>query len=244
MPYFEQKNPTLAKISGRLGFAGTHTLAPILNGLHCQIDIPLRTSERFRALTVFNNDGFSKTISTTTANSTATVNDFVFGTDTDTNNDGAFNYIQWVTNLGTVTRSFYVKNLPVRKCLYINNQEAQGDEATIYVDAGSTDEYCQNCSLAFNILPYFSDEFFKQQFYTPNSYANTLRHWGGAETGEILIDGATKVAEDYLKNINSYYWEQPSYGTHPVVVRLRAALGSSNYVDINGTIRIRQIPCS
>lgn len=235
---FAQKNVTLDKVTTRLDLAGISTLAPILSGLHASVTLTLHSGETLKQLKIYN-DSFENVLSPTVSGTTATVSNIVFGTDTDTGR----NYIQWRTSNGTAEQQFYVAAAPTSQGIYINNQEAQSGTAYVYREVDSTNERNKDVSLAFNILPYWADEFFKQQWYTSNAYANTLRHWGGAKTAQVLIDGSTVISESNINTVHSYYWNEPSFGYHSVEVRLRALSGSSYYVSLNGNIRVRQIAC-
>jgi len=237
-----QRNPTLDKIATRLMLAGSESRAPILAGFHAQVDIELRENEVFKSVRIYN-DTFNNSLTATTTGRTVTVADIEFGVDTDTGASATLNYIEWITSYGTTRRQFYVKNLPSSQSLYVNNQESQSNAATIYIDLETAGPYASMATFSINILPYFNDEFFVQHYYTPNSWCNTLRPWGGATTAEVFIDSVQKISETDLQNIHGYFWTNPTYGYYNIRIRLRAITGSSNYIDIEGNLLLRQIPC-
>ena len=236
---FEQRNATLDKVTTRLDLAGISTLAPILSGLRADVTLLLHSGESLKQIKVTDDDSYENILSATVSGNTATVSNFVFGVHSTTGK----NYIEWRTSKGTARQQFYVAAAPTTNGIFVNNQNAQGATAYVYRDNATVDRN-KDVSLAINILPYWSDEFFKQQWYTSNAYANTLRNFGGAKTAEILIDDTTVVSETIIGRVYGYYWEEPAYGYHSIKVRLRAATGSSYYVTLSGNIRVRQMPCS
>jgi hypothetical protein len=236
--YFPQANPVLQKIAAKLNLSGSGPENPILSGLAATMTINLSDGETLDTLRIYSGDPDSPTFEQVFEVSTdgePTTNNVVFGTDTDTGASAVRNYIEWVTDRGKTTRQFYVQNLPSQGCLYINNQEAQGGDAVFQIESGDP------VSFGINILPNLADEFFKLGEYSSNRYANTLRSWGGAFTGQVSLDGTNIISERYLGDIHGYYWPAPSSGNHPIAVRVRAATASAYYVDITGNIRIEYL---
>lgn len=171
----------------------------------------------------------------------------------------------------TWRRQFFVKDKPASRGLYINSQEAQQGEAWVFCHPDDSNPYAGDATISINILPEFSDEFFRvgewrgnlgeqvglryfvaQELVTlygrkrPNRFAQTLRNAGGAKTVEVFRDaGKTPViSERLIEDLAGYYWPSPSLGRHTIRVRLRSEWGSSNYVDIVGYVRFRQFKCS
>ncbi len=166
-------------------------------------------------------------------------------------------------------RQFYVKELPTKNGMFVNNQEAQLGEAFVFVNSVDVNQFAKDASLGINILPRFSDEFFLQHEYEGdfekiletrflsgvlvndlgkrqgNQWANTLRNFGGAKTIELFLDNnpTAAVAEMAIEDFHGYYWASPAVGSHTIVARLRAKLASSDFVDITGHVRMRQISC-
>lgn len=241
---FPDANATLDKPAVRLFLAGTETRNPILAGLAAQASIPLRSGERVHSVTITATE-FSKSLSYTTTSDEATTQTIVFGTDTDSGSIAVRHTIVWVTSLGTRKRQFWVKDLPSTGALYVKNTVADGvavgDEPMVYVNLGAG-MWEDKAHFGINILPNFNDECFILGELSTNRYANTLRSWGGAATAQVFLGGAEIISERDVADVHGYFWTVPSYGVHAIVVRLRAATGSANYVDITGSIRVRQIP--
>jgi hypothetical protein len=236
--YFPQANPVLQKLAAKLNLSGAGGESPILAGLAATMTINLSDGETLDSLRIYSGDPDSPTFEKTFSVSTdgePTTNNIVFGTDTDTGTTAVRNYIEWVTDRGKTTRQFYVQNLPSQGCLYIQNQEAQGGDAVFQIESGDP------VSFGINILPNLTDEFFKIGEYSANRYANTLRSWGGAFTGEVFLGGINIISERYLGDIHGYYWDSPGSGTHPISVNLRASLNSVYIVTITGSIRIEYL---
>ena len=239
---FEQKNATLDKVSTRLTIAGISSYAPILSGLHASITLQLHTGETLKKIRIYAT-GFEKVFAVTTdytiTAQVVTVANVVFGTDTTVGR----NYIEWTTSNGVASQQFFVKAPPTTKGIYVRNQDAQTSAAVTYKDAYSGIAMHDNVTFSINIMPYWTDEFFYQQWYVSNAWANTVRHYGGAKTAEVLLDGVQAVAEQNIEDVYGHYWTSPAYGDHTIVIRLRGSTGSSYYVDLSGTIQVRQLPC-
>jgi len=239
----EQANITLGKPSARLQLAGAGIIGPILSGLKGRFTVFFNDGETFTSGRVFTSTGFNNVLSWEVAANGATA-DVVFGVDTATSAAGVRNFIEWVTNRGTSLRQFFVKNLPAANSVYIDNQEAQGGEAVVFINNGDPDVWARRASFAINIMPAFNDEFFTQQEFVGNRFANTLRNWGGAATAQVFLDGVEIISERAIEDVHGYFWLDPiAYGIHAIKVRLRSVLGSSVFVDVHGSIRARQIPC-
>lgn len=237
-----QQNPTLDKIALRLNLAGASSDAPILSGLGARLTLTLHSGERLRRVRVWNDDGFSQLL-TMTGSGTQRTTDVVFGTHTDSGVTATKNYLDVVTNRGTSRRQFWVKDLPSEGAVYINNQEAQRQIPVVWVALSST-EYLDRCATtSFNILPHFNDEFFNQQWYSANAWANTLRTWGGAATCEVFTNDGLIISERDVADIHGYFWIEPAYRIYTVRFRLRASEASETYVDIDGRIQVKMIPC-
>lgn len=227
---FPNANPILQKPSLRLSLGGVSGKSPLLSGLAGTISLDLAEDERLISWRIFS-DSFENQLDIDDQFSPSI--DIVFGTDTDTSDDGVRNVIEWITDRGTTKRQLWVKNPPQTGGIYIGNQEAQSAGATFSIAAG------EPLTFGINILPDFADEFFAGHHYIGNRYANTVRSWGGALTAEVWLDGSVILEERYIGDIHGYYWESPSSGVHPVAVRLRAAQGSSYYIELTGSITIQ-----
>ena len=139
-----------------------------------------------------------------------------------------------------------MKDIPLKWGLCLAGQEAQLGEAICFVNVGDVNPMARDSTFGINILPIFTDEFFRQHEYSGNRYAQTIRNWGGAATVEFWTDedlGTPSIAEMDIADLEGYLWEGPSWGLHEVYVRLRASTGSANYVDIPGYIRFKQFEC-
>ncbi len=252
-------NPVLHKSSMELQFAGTGLQNPILSGFAARLTLSFAVDETLISWRVFTDTGFEKNLPVIQDTEGATVTaDILHGTDSLSSVEGQRNFIEWVTNRGTTRRQFFVKDLPSTGSLYIENQECQESEAIIFASIDGdgpvteNNENAANVSLSINILPNFADEFFTLHNFSGNRFANTRRAWGGAATASFFIDGVTAIAEKPIEDLTGFFWEtrplEPpanlpvSYGQHTVTVRLRAKSGSANAIDIEGVIRIRQIP--
>lgn len=240
--WFPQQNPTLDKVGLRLNLAGSAPWAPILSGLAATLTIEVGVGENFRSATIRSDDGFSKILSVSGSGRTRTAS-VVFGVDTDSGASAVRNVISVRTNRGTVEQQFWVRDLPSTRSLYVNNVDAQGQLPVLYADDSATEEFNRAATFSLNVLPNLVDEFFDQQHYQPNRWAQTLRHWGGAATAEVFLDGEVIVPEGDVADVHGYFWPEPSYATHQIRVRLRAASGSAHYVDVDGRIRVMRIPC-
>lgn len=141
-------------------------------------------------------------------------------------------------------RQFWVKDLPSSGSIYIAGQEAQNGTAVVYLNEADINPYARDASTGIAILPNFSDEFFAQQEYVGNRYANTLRNIGGISTVELFIDGAKVLDERSIWDLAGYYWDNPGEGTHTVVARVRSAEGSGLYRDITGTVEFQKFAAS
>lgn len=234
---FVQRNVTLDKTTTRLNLAGVSTLAPILSGFHASASLQLYPNENLKQIKVYNNSGFENILSYTISGNVVTVPDITFGTDTAIGR----NYIEWTTSNGVASQQFYVAELPYKQCLYINNQEAQYATAYLYKEDNPTYVRNNDISFSINILPHLSDEFFLQQWYDSNAWANTLRHYGGAQTAEVFLDGTQIIPETPIAKVYGYYWIDPTYGYHTIEVKLRAITDSSYSISIHGNIRVRQL---
>jgi len=143
-------------------------------------------------------------------------------------------------------KQIWVKDIPLKWGLCLAGQEAQLGEAICFVNVGDVNPMARDSTFGINILPIFTDEFFRQHEYSGNRYAQTIRNWGGAATVEFWTDedlGTPSIAEMDIADLEGYLWEGPSWGLHEVYVRLRASTGSANYVDIPGYIRFKQFEC-
>lgn len=169
-------------------------------------------------------------------------------------------------------RQFFVKDKPAKGGLYLNGQEAQLGEAWVFINSTDLNRFAKDAAIGINILPVFSDELFlggewegnlgepvelhrfispgvlfaEEGRKRPNRYATTVRNHGGAKTVEVFTDSIFSgpvIPETAIEDLGGYYWPTPSFGLHTVTVRLRAALGSPNYVDIVGYVRFRQFEC-
>ena len=255
----ESANPILHKSSMELQFAGTGLQNPIMNGFAARLTLSFAVDETLISWRIFTDTGFEKILPVSQDTEGASVvADILHGADSLSSVTGQRNFIEWVTNRGTTKRQFFVKDLPTSGSLYIENQECQASEAIIFAsidgDGPVTEENgnAAKISLSINILPNFADEFFTLHNFSGNRFANTIRAWGGAATASLFIDGITAIAEKPIEDFDGFFWETRllappadlpvSYGQHTVTVRLRAKLGSVNAVDIDGVIRIRQIP--
>jgi len=231
---FPQKNPTIDKVTARLDIAGISTDAPVLAGISADMTLQMETGEKFVSMQIGNS-----LLMPTIAGNVATFTNIIFGTNTSIGKNTIF----WRTSLGTASQTIYVAEPPTANGIYVNGQNAQGDIA--YVSRASTyhakNVINKNVSLAINIMPYWTDEFFTQQWYVPNAYANTLRHWGGASTARVLLDDVEIIAETKIKWVHSCYLTAPAFGTRIIKVELRAAEGSSNVVTLTGTMVIRRL---
>lgn len=234
----------------RLLLAGAGLQGAVLAGLAARLTISFEDDETLSELKIEGETGFLKglTFDQDTEGETATV-DIVFGTDTDTGDPARRNFIVYETERGIQRRQFWVKNVPTIGGVYIDNQEAQSSEAVVFVNLADLNPWARTASVSFNILPLFNDEFFTQQEYSGNRYANTRRNWGGAETCQVFLSespsstGPEIIAESKIEDVMGYFWEPENYGLYYVTFRLRALKGSSTYVDIVGKMRARQIPC-
>ncbi len=246
-----QANPVLDKMGRRLLLAGAGIQGPILAGLAGRLTVTFEDEETLEELRIEGETGFlhGLTVNQDTEGKSATA-DLIFGTDTDTSVAGRRNFVVFTTERGTQRRQFWVKNKPTSGGVYIDNQEAQQMEAIVYVNIGDLNPWARSASVAFNLLPTFNDEFFNQQEYSGNRYANTRRNWGGVETCQTCLSddpaaiGDEIIAESKVEDVMGYFWEPENYGLYYVTFRLRARKGSSTYVDIVGKMRARQIPCS
>lgn len=240
----EQANPTLDKFAQRLVLAGAGSQGPILSGLAGRFTLSFLEDETLQGWRVYTPSGFNRSLpnnQSTDGGSVSTT--LVFGTDTASTPGGIRNFLEWTTDRGVQTRQFWVKNAPTEGGLYVNNQECQKGEAIVFVNIGDVNKWAERVSLAINILPTFNDEFFTQQEYSGNRYANTRRNVGGVETAQVFINNEEVVSERPVENVMGYFWEPPLYGLYTIRVRLRAKKLSTTYVDLFGTIRVRQIPC-
>lgn len=169
-------------------------------------------------------------------------------------------------------RQFFVKDLPSKGSIYLNNQEAQLGEAIVFVNPLDGNRFSASATIGINILPVFSDEFFLQHEYSgtvgevigraptdtpgefrqvvgkrrPNRWGQTLRSVGGAKTVEVFLNSTNNIPvieERDIHDLKGLYWASPPMGTQRIIARLRADWGSSNYVDITGYLRFRQYQC-
>lgn len=240
-----QANPTLDKFGTALGFAGDGVQGAILSGLGSRITVQTGKSEILLGVRIYTLDGFENdlTLLGPLVPGFPLTTDIVHGVDTQSSPEGTRNFIKMVTNKGTITRQFWVKDLPSTGNLYIDNQDAAG-EAITFVNVGDSQELARVITFSINILPNFEDEFFTQQEYVLNRYAQTRRAWGGAATAEVFLNSRLIIPEQEIEDIHGYFWDDPAFGAVPITVRLRAKLGSAHYVDLTGKVRARQIPCS
>lgn len=237
----QQRNPTVGKASLQLGQAGASPGGPILAGLRGRLRITLGPGETLLNQWVANDDGDFLNLNVEEDPATGDVlADVVFGQDTFYGR----NVLEWLTNRGLSNRQFYVAALPSSGALYLDGQEAQSatSRAVVYVDASTTNPMARCASIAVNVLPTLTDEFFAQHQYPANRYANTRREWGGAATAEVFVDGTVEVAEQDVADLCNLWMAGLTSGRHEVVVRLRAEEGSAWYVDVIGFFFARQIP--
>ena len=227
---FISANPILQKQASPLYLGGTSDFAPVMSGLAARMTLNLNPGERLLSWRIYTEDGFEYQVPY--ADDTEPTADIVFGTNTDTSTAGKRNYIEWITTEGVTTRQVWVKNPPTSGGFYIQNQESQAAAAIFTVGAG------EPLSLGINILPNFSDEFFRIGEASENRWTNTLRNWGGALTAEVFLDEVNIIPEQYIGDVDGYYWASPNIGTSPVKIRLRASPGSSFFVDLDGNIQV------
>jgi len=242
----DQGNPTLDKFGLPLGFAGDGVQGAILEGFGSRLTLTTKKNEILLVYRIFTDDGFSVDIPALgpLIPGGPVFADIIHGIHSKASAEGTRNFIEWITNRGRQVRQFWVKSLPASGNLYIDNQDASV-EAITFVNIGDSQAQANVITFSINILPNFEDEFFTQQESVLNRYAQTRRAWGGAVTAEIFLRGALIIPEQAIENIHGYYWENPpDFGVSSIVARIRAALGSVNYVDLNGTLRARQIPCT
>lgn len=241
-----QRNPVLEKIAAELQFAGAGTLGPILAGLAGRLRLAFNSGEALQSVRLYNPASSYEShpaYSFDTDTGDALI-DLVFGADTDSGASSRRNVVEWTTNFGVSRAQFWVRDLPAVGSIYCDGQECQAGEATIFVNHESpVDPMEEDASFSINLLATFNDEFFTQHEYEGNRFANTVRNWGGAATAQVEIDGSEVIAEQDIADLDGYYWSNPSYGLHTIRARLRASTGSSDYVDVYGHLRVRQIPC-
>ena len=273
MSDFPQRNPTLDKMSARLGRAGAGKLSPVLAGFRGRFTFTLDTEggETLSTVKVYNEDLSANkdwTYVVATASDGTKYVDATFGTDTYTGDTATRNVLEWVSSFGTCRRQFFVINTPTVGGVFIDNQEAQIGRAALFVDPTSTEStgigtgetantayWDRNLTFSVNILPTVSDEFFRnQEYYNAktgfgNRYANTLRNWGGAETVEIFKNSTSStpiVAETAIEKVDWVSWGTVSeyeLTDESLIFRLRAKQGSSYPVDIGANIHIGRFPC-
>lgn len=230
--FFPNANPTLQKVSAVLNIAGVSESAPILSGLSARIQLDLNPGERLLSWRIYNKTFENQLLVDDEENPTATI---VFGSDTASGPNGVRNYLEIITTSGPTVRQFWVKDLPAFGALYVNNVESQAGELVIVTPSDEA------LTIGLNILPTFSDEFFQLGEYSGNRWANTLRHFGGALTGEVFFGSPPSliISERYIADVNGWYWDNPAVGIYPITVRLRAAIRSPQFVDISGSIQIQ-----
>ena len=155
-----QMNPTLDKMSSRLGYAGSGSLSPILSGLKAKFTFfcDWQNGETFTWSSSYPNAGQVKCYDGNMTEATAKDWSMRTYTDspldyTDTNSrdmeavvtmgdsnlmfTGAGptrNILQWTSNWGTCRRQFWLVDLPPAKAIYIDYQDAHGGVAYIHVD--------------------------------------------------------------------------------------------------------------
>jgi hypothetical protein len=235
---FPQANAALQKPALRLNLAGSGQESPILAGLAGRLALEFNEGEILDSWRIYSGDEDDpdfENVFTVSTDGQPTLQDIVFGTDTDTGTDAVRNYLEWITNAGKTIRQFWVQDLPGSESLYVGNQEAQGGDAVFQISAG------EPVTLGINIMPNFTDEFFQVHEATANRWTNTLRSWGGALTAEVILDTNLIISERYVGNVHGHYWPSPGAGSHEMIVRLRAAAGSVNFVEIDGTIRVEYV---
>jgi hypothetical protein len=239
----DQSNPTLDKFGLPLDFAGDGVQGAILSGLGARLRLVSTQDEILLIYRIYTDDGFENNLTGLgPLTGSPILTDIVHGVDSKSSSSGTRNFIEWVTNRGRQVRQFWVKDLPTSGYLYIDNQDASV-EAVTFVNVGDSQEKGNVITFSINILPNFEDEFFTQQEFVLNRYAQTRRAWGGATTAEVFLNDILIIPEQAIENIHGYYWENPQFGSVPIKVRLRAKTASSDFVDLHGTIRARQIPC-
>ena len=223
MSDFPQRNPTLDKMSSRLGLAGSGSLSPVMAGLRGMFTFEFDVGESLTKIGVYNEnrttflDWEAEMVDVYDADNKKYIK-VTFG-DADLTFTGIAatrNILEWTTNYGTCMRQFFIMDPPKSHGIYIDNQEAQSDVAKVFVDPTAsylsglgqgedleTTFWDRNMQFSMNMLPPLSDEFFRNQEYFNdagkgkrygNRYANTLRNWGGATTVEVVFH--TTVPDD------------------------------------------------
>jgi len=152
MSDFPQQNPTLDKMSSRLGYAGAGSLSPILKGLKGRFTFSpdTTTGESLTGATIrcYNEDrtsykDWSSSLTFPLVPGPSYYDgqvDVTFGFPSYTFS-GAVpqrNILEWTTNIGTCRRQFWVVDHPTIGAVYVDNQEAQSGTAYVHVDPTAT----------------------------------------------------------------------------------------------------------
>ncbi len=238
-----QFNPTLDKMGAQLGQAGAASLGPILAGFPGRFTMTLDVGEAVSLVQIVNDAG--TVISTPTINTGSGIAwvDIDFGTDTSSAVLAVRNHIIWTTNYGVSTRHFWTMDFPTSNAIYVDNQNADGGEAIVDCNIFDGNPWAGKLDFSIALLPKINDEFFSQHEYSSNRWANTLRNWGGIATVQIWINALEIWPETDIADVDGYFWEPVSYGLYTIKARFRAAVGSTTYQEVTGSLRLRQTGC-